>query len=241
MDDREKLLKNIEAMLNDSGRTPAEAEATRRMAEKLLARHGMSLEDLQRDAKMDHLKIEANLFADIVLRRCAVPIERLTRTKCWISPNYSKKSGRVTNGKCYHFAGYGPDVEWAEWLAQTLVKEAHRQALLKFGDYRQRNDFAAAFGSVAGRRIEALADQMEEQVLATVTENALVPEDFMSPIYAWMKEVLGMDVSQFVDSKSRGRGYTSADAVIAGRAAGERAALGRPVGQGSGSLRIGNG
>lgn len=235
MDD--KIRSQVERMLNMTGRTPAEAEAIQAKIDQLLARHGMTMDDLKKDVDMEHSRIEANLFADIVLRRCTGPIEKLTRTKCWLSPNYSRKSGKVTNGNTYNFAGYAPDVEWAQWLCNHLVQTAHREALQRFSNYKERNDFAASFGGEVGRRISALHDTMTEQHLVTVTEHALVPEDWDSPIKRFMEETLG--VRGLRNSSSKGRSFTSADAYHSGAAAGKKASLGRPVGGSGGALRIG--
>lgn len=233
----ENIRSKVERMLNMNGRTPEETAAIQAKIDQLLARHGMTMDDLKKDVDMEHARIEANLFADIVLRRCVGAIEKLTRTKCWLSTNYSKKSGKPTNGNVYHFAGYAPDVEWANWLCNHLVATAHREAIQRFSNYRERNDFAAAFGGEVGRRIEALHESMTEQHLVTTTENALVPEDWDSPIKRFMKEALG--VGELRNTSSRGRGFTSADAYHSGTSAGQKASFGRPVGGAGGQLRIG--
>lgn len=233
----EKIRSQVERMLNMTGRTPAEAEAIQAKIDQLLARHGMTLDDLKQGVEMHHAAIEANLFADIVLRRCSHAIEELTRTKCWLSTNYSKKSGRPTNGNVYHFAGYAPDVEWANWLADHLVKTAHREAIQRFSNYRERNDFAAAFGREVGLRIKALHASMTEQHLVTTTQNAVVAADWRNPILEYMRDSLG--VGLLGTSRSKGRSYTSGAAISAGKAAGEKASFGRPVGGSGGALRIG--
>lgn len=227
-DERTKAM--IAALLSDEGRTEAEMEAARRQAAKLMARHGFTEEDvLREDRDMKRADLEIGRHEWIVAKFIGAAVARLTGTQSWVQ-DLRASTGRRSDRKRYTFAGYRPDVEQAEWLMETVMTAAKGGSRVYKGD-RAKSDFLAAFAVTVSRRISALCTELQE-VRETQGSTALVVVKEAN-VRSYVED-LGVRLR---DGRSGGRSIHDAAAASAGRAAGERVGLGRPIGSGPLALR----
>jgi len=161
----------------------------------------------------------------------AVNIRLFTGTKGWSSDNY----------KTTHFVGLQSDIDFAVWLTETLTHFVQRELKnyiwsnhltgLRPGEKRiVINGFI--FGCC--RRINDRLRELHEGAKTSDNKNALVV--IVSKLIDDKMNEMGM-----TDLKA-GRSRTSRineGAWKAGKAAGDRASFGRPVGGAAGVLRIG--
>lgn len=191
--DLDKIRKQIDALLNTNGCTAEEAQSRQAMAERILKRFGMSVEDLKEEASgfFDGVFI-ANRVETVMMKRASNAIGRLTRTKPWMRDRISPKSGKPTSGMQFHFTGYTPDAEWANWLAESLCNQL-KVELASIKDWRAKEDFASAFGKRVSERMIKLAESMEDQLVITTTEYAIVADD-MKPIEEYLSTALGIQL-----------------------------------------------
>lgn len=229
--DQDRLRKIVEALLNDNGRTPEEAELAHQKAAELMLEAGLSEEELlQDDVEMLRETLEASRREWLVAGRVMVAVARLSACRAYYEDVRHPRTGRRTDRKRVNFCGYGPDVENARWLYSHLVEEGLR--LLKQSgpmERREKDDFLVAFASSLSVRMNDLADRMdvarEEQ---GVPDGQSLVVDRDAAVDEWMKTELGLSLASGRSVSRRG----SADAFAMGREAASGVSLGRPVGQG---------
>lgn len=225
-----KLKRIIDALMNEEGRTPEEAEACRAKAAAILAKKGINLEDLVDEEQMTIEQTEASRAQAIIYKYVSVNLAKMTRTKSWMANCYTSR-GRRSDRKKFNFAGLRPDVEWASWLAEHIVQYGITASKGQTGN-RAREDFLKSYAWEVSHRMELIIEQMD-----TVIETEGTGTDLIT---------LNNAVDEYVASKvgplSASRGHASikdANAMSAGRAAGQRVGFGRPVGGKGGTLAIG--
>jgi hypothetical protein len=242
MNNRENMLRKIRALMSktiDNGCSEAEAMSALSMAQAMMDAYNVTDEDLAETKAESAIKDTMKDMRDphhirsMLTRR----ISEFTNTKCY---RHEFKSQKYQ----YNFVGLPSDVEFAMWLTETLTMFVQKE--LK--NYIWGNDYTSLppnekrpiiMGFVMGctRRInERLNELMEgSEDKASDNANALVVIK-NALIDAKMKE-MGLALRE---PRQRGT-RTNRDSYGAGKAAGERASFGRPVGQGGGIKLIGRG
>ena len=231
--DEGRLKRIVSALLSEEGRTEAEAKLAREKAAQLLADHDMTAEELlSENREMKHFEKVYGRHAFLIVSRVGTAIATLTGTECWQSSTYTK-NGNKSDRKKFSYAGYAPDVEWAEWLLETIVEAGMRTAK-GVGDDRSKSDMLVGFADTVCYRIYELAETLDRhrEEKTTGTDLVVVKE---AEVGEYVKSLVG----KLVPVHSRGRSLHDMDAVATGRAAGESVGFGRPVGQG-GPLLIGS-
>lgn len=215
----------IAALLSTEGRSEAEIEASQLQAAKLMAKHGLTEAEVladNPDLLQDNTGIGRHEW--IVAKFIMGPLEKLTGTKVYfeILPT---KNGKRSDRKTIQFAGYRPDCEQAFWLFETIMEYGLEGALEFKGD-KAKSDFLAGFGVTVAKRIRELTDKLDEVrgetgTALVVTKEAVV-DDFL--------KTQGIHLTRTANG---GRRVSDGNALEAGREAGKKVSLSRPVEGGS--------
>lgn len=232
MNERQKLLNKIRALLSktvENGCTEAEALAALDMASRMMDAYEVTAEDIE--LKGESAEIRQNKWNDPqgIRKGLAVRIAAFCDCKVW-----RDKKGKIT------FCGMQSDVDFAMWLLDTLSNFVKTE-LIKFlpGAYadeiqkrRMINGFVLGCCMRINERLRLLKEGSEFK--AKDNSRALVVAK-NAVIIRKMQEV-GIELR-----KARGqKTFYERDSFSAGKAAGDRATFGRPVGQNE-VRRIGNG
>lgn len=232
MRDQDDMKRIVAALLEDEGRTEAETQTARKLAAKLMAKHGLTEEDvLREDRDMLRADLDIGRHDWIMTKFVGAAVADLTGTGCW-RMDLAASTGRRSDRKRWTFAGYRPDVEQAEWLMGTILDAGKRGARPYKGD-RAKSDFLASFAATVARRIRELARELDD-VREHEGSTALVVTKAAN-VDSYVTDELGVRLQ---DGRSRGRGIRDHGAATAGRKAGAEVSLSRPVG-GRGPLAIG--
>jgi hypothetical protein len=225
----ERLKRIVEALLNETGRTPEEAASARKKAAQLMLDAGVTEADiLSGDANLVLEHLEASRRDWLVAKFCMTSVARLSGCKSYfekVRSAYGTRSDR----RRVKFAGYGPDVDNAVWLLDNILREGHKAlGLSGLTANRAKEDFLAAFGARLRDRIEDLADAMDT-----------AREERTSYGSTSLVEVKDADIDAFLKLKgvvlanSKGkRRSIGLNAWEKGQSAADKVALGRPVEQG---------
>lgn len=231
---RESILKKIRALMAktiENGCTEAETMSALSMASAMMDAYEVTEADLQDTKTESAIKEEMKDMRDPhhIRSKITVAISKFTNTKCYRSEYKPQKYK-------YNFVGLASDVEFAIWLTETLTMFIQKE--LK--TYIWSNNYTPLppnvkrpiiMGFVLGcaNRINDRLLQLvaSSEVKASSNGNALVVIKH-ELIQRKMNE-LGLNLRQ---PRARGT-HTNHDAYGAGKAAGERASFGRPVGAGA--------
>ena len=240
MSNRSKLLDRIKALLSktvENGCTEAEAMSALSMAQAMMDAYEVTAEDLAETEKENAIKETMKDMRDPhhIRRSLCVGIAQFTNTKVYSNQPRPQKFK-------YNFVGLKADVEFAIWLTETLTMFVQKE--LK--NYIWSNDYTSlppaekrriinGFVIGATNRINERLNELSVQASPTVNGTALmVIKDQL--INRKMQE-LGLNLRQ-----PRARGSRINDnSFQAGKAAGDRASFGRPVGGEAGVKLIGRG
>jgi len=204
------------ALAADPSAAPQEAENASRMAAKLMAKHQISLGDLEEEA----LKAEFDL-TQAYARACRPGKKNAKVIPPWIGiiawgvKLYTRTRLRSLPGGQIRFQGPREDVELAVWLHELLLDSAYKASQGSDQPNAFRNGFAGAIQA----RLKAMMTQ-RDQVDAEHTGTALVR--VQGKRETLMAEAFGPD--------THGRS-SKVSQSMAGRAAGAAAHIptGRPV------------
>lgn len=240
MSDRDAAREKIEklmAMANDGRGNEFEAEAALRQAEKLMRKHGIGAAELQ---ERTGTKPIYSWGAILVPAGAPKPISTTVSWFGTIGVGIAKFTDTIVrwerhplHGMCLSFKGDAFDVEFAVWLAKHLRDDARRQSAAFLGSRAEKEDFRVAYASrVQARMVEAVAERRRAYASAGT---ALV---VVNTKIAMRDEHFGGG-NRFSRGKGRRMGSYAQEA---GRAAGDRAGINRPIsGAGSGVRAIGGG
>lgn len=237
---RTNLLNKIRALLSktvEAGCTEAEAMSALSMAQAIMDAYEVTEEDLIETKKESAVSETMKDMRDPHHIRAYITksISRFTNTKSYKSEIRSQKWK-------YYFIGLPSDVEFAMWLTETLTMFVQKE--LK--NYIWANDYTSLEppakrriinGFVFGctNRISERLIELSMQAAPTINGTALmVIKDQL--INHKMKE-LGLNLIAPRKRSSR----INANSYEAGKAAGNRATFGRPVGGEAGIKLIGRG
>lgn len=222
----------------ENGCTEAEAMSALSMASAMMDAYEVTEADLQDTKTESAIKEEMKDMRDPhhIRANLTVAISKFTNTKCYRSEYKPQKFK-------YNFVGLVSDVEFAIWLTETLTTFIQKELknYIWANNYtplppNQKRPIIMGFVLGCANRINARLLELikTSEVKASSNGNALVVIKH-ELIQRKMNE-LGLDLRQ---SRSRST-RTDGDAYGAGKAAGDRASFGRPVGAGSVKL-IGRG
>ena len=232
MRNQEDMTRIIAALLEEAGKTEAEQEQTRKLAAKLMEKHGLTEEDVKKkDRDMLRADLEIGRHEWIMAKYFGSAIAKLTGTQSW-RQDLRASTGRRSDRKKWTFAGYRPDVEQADWLMKTLLEAGTRGAKAYKGD-RAKSDFLASFAAVVMRRVNELTEELETVRETSGSTDLVVVKE--ANVNSYVADELGV---RLATGRTRGRGLQDASASAAGRKAGAEVSLRRPVG-GSGPKMIG--
>lgn len=231
--DKDRLRKLVEALLHGTWGTPEEEASARRKAAELMLSAGVTTEELLNSGhKIMRQYGEVGRREWNVAKYVFTPVARLSGCRAYSADLASKKTGGRTDRKGITFAGYGPDVENAIWLFNSLLRQAD-QMLRGIGlpaSSAQGKDALAAFGSRVAGRIDELADSMDavrEERRALDADRALAVVDKEDEILRFLREN-----GVVLQRTHTGTRHFHGDAVALGRSAADRATLGRSVAAG---------
>lgn len=237
-DNRQKLLDKIKALLSktvDNGCTEAEAMAALSMAQAMMDAHEITEDEVNETKQESAIRAEMKDMRDPhhIRTHLVVRISEFTNTKTWRSEYRTQKFK-------YNFVGLQSDVDFAMWLTETLTMFVQRE--LK--NYIWSNNYTALEPSMKRRvingfvhgccsRINQRLKELTEQGKVHKTDNGNALVVVKNELIERKMQELGL---QLRDSRSRST-RIEPNAYGAGKAAGDRASFGRPVGSG-GQLRL---
>lgn len=238
MPNRDKILAKIKALLAktvENGCTEAEAMNALAMAQSMMDAHEVTEADLNEVKEESAIKDTMKDMRDPhhIRNHICVVISKFTHTKVWRSEYKSQKFK-------YHFVGLKSDVDFAMWLTETLTMFVQKE--LK--NYIWSNGYTSLppaekriviNGFVFGctRRISDRLLELIKGGVVSNNKNALIV--IKTELIQKKMEELGVNLSSGRNKSSR----ISGNSYAAGKAAGDRANFGRPVGGSAGVLRIG--
>lgn len=232
-DNRQKLLDKIKALLSktvDNGCTEAEAMSALSMAQAMMDAYEITEDEINQTKQESAIRAEMKDMRDPYNIRAylIVCISKFTNTKTWRSEYCSRKFK-------YNFVGLQSDVDFAIWLTETLTMFVQRElktyiwsnghtSLEPSMKRRVINGFVHGCVARINQRLKELMEQ--GKVHKTDNGNALVV--VKNELIERKMQELGLRLR---NSRSR-RSNIEPNAYGAGKAAGNRASFGRPVGSG---------
>lgn len=241
MNNRSNLLRKIRALMAktiDNGCSEAEAMSALSMAQAMMDAYEVTEADLAEVGKESAIKEEMKDMRDPhhIRSHLTVGISKFTNTKCYRNEFKSQKFK-------YNFIGLQSDVEFAIWLTETLTMFVQKE--LK--NYIWGNDYTSLtqnqkrpiiMGFVLGccNRINARLNELSAQGEVKASGNGTALVVIKHELIQRKMNELGLNLRQ-----PRARGTrTNHDAYGAGKAAGDRARFGRPMGGAGGMKQIGS-
>lgn len=239
---RDNLLKKIRALMSktiENGCTEAEAMSALSMAQAMMDAYDVTEDDLAEVGKEKAVKEEMKDMRDPhhIRSNLVVRIAEFTNTKTY---RHQYKSQKYK----YNFIGLPSDVEFAMWLTETLTMFVQKE--LK--NYIWSNDYTSlppnqkrpiTVGFVLGccSRINARLNELMEGSEEKANDNANALVVIKNQLIDTKMKEMGLTLRP---GRSRGS-RTNRDAYGAGKAAGDKASFGRPMGSGGSIKLIGRG
>lgn len=235
---RDNLIKKIKSLLSktvENGCTEAEAMNALAMAQAMMDTYDVSVDEVEQTKKEEAVREEMKDMRDPhhIRAYLTVKISEFTNTQIWRSEFKSQKFK-------YNFVGLQSDVDFALWLVEHLTLFVQRelknylwangyQSLEPASKRRVINGFVIGCCTRINHRLGELIEQGD--IKRNDNANALVV--VKNELIKRKMQELGLKLRQ---PRNRGS-YFNPDGFAAGKAAGDRASFGRPVGQG-GQLRL---
>lgn len=235
----EDLKRVIAALLETEGRSDDEVRTFQAKAAKLMHKLGLTREDIFAEKPDMHTaEMQITRFDWIVARYIGSGISRLTGTQEWYTI-LSTPTGKRSDRKVFHFAGYRSDVDQAIWLFKHLI-EASQVGARGISVTSERNSYLVGFASTVYRRLVELATALEvhrtasceEDMAPTGNDNALVLAKKEDTVNAFIQKI----VPGLRDGQSKGTTVKDYSALVAGQHDGKSVSLGRGVAQGAKAL-----
>lgn len=245
-DKRQRLAAVIRALLaktKDAGATEAEATAAAEKARELMDRHNIDQGALGMEAEgTGKARANAGKFGRLIVTDYIYgAVARFCDCKAW----------HTTGTKAYRhtFFGLQSDTEFATWLLESLGNQITGALRAAAPDYahlhgRDRWEWQKAFLMGAAMRINSRLDALtrerkarqEQEAIAAGGDTSRALVAIKGAIVAKAYAALGLKLGTSRSSVGVNGG---SGGYAAGRAAGDRARFGRPVGGNAAALRIG--
>lgn len=167
MNIHEKIIQ-LRKMVPENGATEAEAMVALDLAAKLMAKHGITEEELnkaefERDMSRESFDKE-NKHRDPAVKLCGTTIARFCEVEFWWTKQTDQKTKKVKR-EWANFFGFNGDVEMASFLMELVSKSMERswQDYLKAGEYNSeitRHQLYWSFRYGFADRINAKLEEM---------------------------------------------------------------------------------
>jgi len=229
MDDKTQAIRTkiakLLALARNDGAAENEAETALRMAESLMRQHGIEAAELDAAGQAPafdwrEVHVPAGIPAVQDMPVWFNMIQFAIGQFCDCQTAYVRLP---VHGACARFRGEFSDVEYAVWLCKYLRDDCRMQSARFNGTRSERESFRKGYaGRVCERMREAKASRREAVGNATAGRALIV-----------LDRKLALRDEHFGDKNGDTRRASSRvdpNALAAGRAAGERAGLARPVG-----------
>lgn len=236
MSDRAKLIEKIRALLaktTENGCTEDEALAALAKAQAMMDAYEVTDEDVEATRRETASIHEAPYHDPHRIRRFLLyPVSKFCGVEAWRKGSNSR--AYTTIGFC----GLAPDVDFANWLLDSLAEFVRRE-LAKFLLRRRGMDRSVRSRAITGFVLGCVTKIGERLTLLAPstsnasTRNALVT--LKTELIATALKAAGLDIRE----TRAGTYRASGDDVAAGMAAGERASFGRPIDATGAALLIG--
>ena len=230
----EDLKRVIAALLETEGRSEDEVRTFQAKAAKLMHKLGLTREDIFAEKPDMHTaEMQITRFDWIVAQYIGSGISRLTGTQEWYTI-LSTPTGKRSDRKVFHFAGYRSDVDQAIWLFKHLI-EASQAGARGISATSERNSYLVGFASTVYRRLTELAIALEgvqEDMAPTGNDNALVLTKKEDTVNAFLKKI----APGLRDGQGKGTAVKDYSAMVVGQRDGKSVSLGRGVAQGAKAL-----
>ena len=228
------LKRVIAALLETEGRSDDEVRTFQAKAAKLMHKLGLTREDIFAEKPDMHTaEMHITRFDWIVAQYIGSGISRLTGTQEWYTI-LSTPTGKRSDRKVFHFAGYRSDVDQAIWLFKHLI-EASQAGARGISATSERNSYLVGFAATVYRRLVELAvalDGVQEDEAPTGNDNALVLAKKEDTVKAFLQKI----VPGLRDGQGKGTAVKDFSAMVAGQRDGKSVSLGRGVAQGAKAL-----
>lgn len=234
-DERERLISKLRAILAktaENGCTEGEVMAALAAAQRLMSQHDITAEELA-EAKAGAEIIDAMVYDPHGIRvRMSQAIAKFTETRIWRGP-------RTHVYKCHvRFCGLRADVEFAEWLLESLGRFVQRELteyLIRAqpATRQRRNEHAAGFVAGATRRI---GEKLNELAEASVAARVSAGRELAVAKHHAIAEAMAEAGIKLANGKNTGQ-RVDMDAMARGRSAGDAASFGRPIGESAGEVK----
>ena len=174
MDIREKI-KALMSKTADNGASEAEAMQALEMASRLMAKHGVTMDDLRATKEEDFVTRGGNTAGQLhaVDKLLQTTIAKVTGTKTWIS-----NSSGLHRGRTPMFFGYAADVDYALYMREvikTAMEAEWAKSKSKFvGEVHGRAARSSFMAGMAKRIRERLNEMFADRVKETPKGNELV-------------------------------------------------------------------
>jgi len=230
--DIDDLKKTIAGLLETEGRTEAEVKAFQKKAAQMMHNLGLTEEEVRaKDPDMFQSDTQITRFDWIVSPFIMSPIEELTGTQCWYNV-LPTPSGKRSDRKLVHFAGYRSDVDQASWLFSHILAEAAAGAR-GISVTAERNSYLVGFGAAVSAKLNALTrslKEVREEVPGNGTELMLLEK---AQVVAAFLETIAPGL---VSDQTKGTQVKNHAAAQAGARDGKNVSLGRGVSAGAKAL-----
>ncbi len=227
--DIDDLKRIIAGLLETEGRTDAEVKAFQKKAAKMMHNLGLTEDEIRaKDPDMFQSDIQITRFDWIVSQFIMNPIEELTGTQCWYNI-LPAPSGKRSDRKLVHFAGYRSDVDQATWLFSHILQEASAGAR-GISVTKERNSYLVGFAAAVSSKIRDLAASLAEvREEADSTGTDLVLLEKAQIVVAFLETI----APGLVSDQTKGTKVKNGAAAQAGARDGKAVSLGRGVSQGA--------
>jgi hypothetical protein len=226
LDDLKKI---IAGLLETEGRTDAEVKAFQKKAAQMMHNLGLTEEEVRaKDPDMFQSDTQITRFDWIVCPFIMNAIEELTGTQCWYNV-LPTPSGKRSDRKLVHFAGYRSDVDQAAWLFSHILDEAKAGAR-GISETKERNSYLVGFGAAVNAKLNALTrslQEVREETSSSGTDLVLLEK---AQVVAAFLETIAPGLTE---DKTKGTQVKNQAAAQAGARDGKNVSLGRGVSQGA--------
>ena len=230
------LKKTIAGLLETEGRTDAEVKAFQKKAAQMMHNLGLTEEEVRaKDPDMFQSDIPITRFDWIVSPFIMSAIEELTGTQCWYNV-LPTPSGKRSDRKLVHFAGYRSDVDQATWLFSHILAEAAAGAR-GISVTAERNSYLVGFGAAVNAKLNALTRSLKEVREEAYRTQPSIGTELMllekaQVVAAFLKTI----APNIAPDQTKGTQVRNHVAAQAGARDGKNVSLGRGVSQGARAL-----
>jgi len=192
MDIRDKILQ-LRKMVPENGATEAEAMVALELAAKLMSKHGITEEELnkaefERDMHRSSFDKD-NKNRDPAVQLCGVTIAKFCEVDFWWSNQVNQKTKKRTRSWA-NFFGFHGDVEMADFLMELVSKSMERswRDYLKAGEYNRNITRHQLYWSFRHGFADRINSKLEEMIAARSPRSEATGTDLVALKDALVKQ-----------------------------------------------------